>query len=228
MLRDKRCPTALFSLFHSFVSLDSHRSATDGVYTSFHGSILDIMRASVPLLIASAAFALAAPSPKILPLKGLIRNRPAPADLLAQIETIKVASLAVENSTESEEVTAPYKNVWASLTTAEAAQVVSFLHNQTELNLTAAADADSYVLGPFASVEPGIGFFACSAPTLFPFSNSWSNWAGAIDLAPPNKTDVLDWIDGKASEPPRFAKVILQCEFEGSIALFARIKSFPS
>ncbi|ORY58360.1 copper amine oxidase [Leucosporidium creatinivorum] len=139
------------------------------------------MRTTISLLIASAALALAAPSPKILPLKGLIRNRPAPEDLLAQIEILKVASLAAENTTETETITAPYKNVWASLTTAEAAQVVSFLHNQTDLNLTAAADADT-----------------------------WSNWVGAIDLAPPNKTDVLDWIDGKASEPPRFAKVILQ------------------
>lgn len=123
------------------------------------------MRSSISLLIASAALALAAPSPKILPLKGLIRNRPAPADLLAQIETVKVASLAVENTTETEEITAPYKNVWISLTTAEAAQVVSFLHNQTELNLTAAADADTCVLDPFASVEP-VDFLACSALTF--------------------------------------------------------------
>lgn len=101
------------------------------------------MRSSVSLLIAGAVLAIAAPSPKILPLKGLIRNRPAPADLLAQIETVKVANFATENTTETEEVTAPYKNVWHSLSTAEAAQVVSFLHNQTELNLTAAADADT-------------------------------------------------------------------------------------
>lgn len=63
----------------------------------------------------------------------------------------KVVSDAATNtsstSLEDPTVVAPYANIWASLTSAEAASVVAFLHNQTELNLTASADAGSYVFG---------------------------------------------------------------------------------
>lgn len=56
-------------------------------------------------------------------------------------------------------VTAPHTNVWAGLSTDEAAAVVGFLHNNTDLNLTAAADA-----------------------------GSWDNVITNLDLAAPNKT----------------------------------------
>lgn len=56
-------------------------------------------------------------------------------------------------------MTAPWPNVWAGLSIDEAAGVVNFLHNHTDLNLTAAADA-----------------------------GSWDNVITNLDLAAPNKT----------------------------------------
>ena len=56
----------------------------------------------------------------------------------------KLAFAAAVNTTEeSTSTTAPRDNIWASLSAYEASQVVEFLHNQTELNLTVSADAGS-------------------------------------------------------------------------------------
>lgn len=44
-------------------------------------------------------------------------------------------------SASAPEVSAPYANIWQELSNDEAADVIAFLHNQTDLNLTAAADA---------------------------------------------------------------------------------------
>ncbi|KAF7361132.1 Amine oxidase [Mycena sanguinolenta] len=53
------------------------------------------------------------------------------------------------NSTFSPVAVAPKSNIFISLTDDEAAAVIGFLHNQTELNLTAAADAGAYfIVGP--------------------------------------------------------------------------------
>ncbi|KAJ7159987.1 copper amine oxidase [Mycena crocata] len=71
---------------------------------------------------------------------------------------------------------APKSNIFISLTNDEAASVISFLHNQTELNLTAAADA-----------------------------GAWDNAIEVVDLVQPNKTDALDYLDNGGPAPDRFA-----------------------
>ncbi|KAJ6629905.1 copper amine oxidase [Mycena sp. CBHHK59/15] len=73
-------------------------------------------------------------------------------------------------------VVAPKTNIFNSLTNDEAASVISFLHNQTELNLTAAADA-----------------------------GAWDNAIEVVDLVQPNKTDALDYLDHGGAVPDRYA-----------------------
>lgn len=47
----------------------------------------------------------------------------------------------IPNTTAAPTTSAPKANIWRSLSNDEAASVVAWLHNQTALNLTAAADA---------------------------------------------------------------------------------------
>ena len=74
--------------------------------------------------------------------------------------------------------TAPKLNIFSSLSNDEAAQVIGFLHNQTDLNLTASSDA-----------------------------GDWDNSILVVDLYAPNKTDALAYLDGNATQPDRFARV---------------------
>ena len=75
-----------------------------------------------------------------------------------------------------EAITAPYTNVFASLTNDEAAAVIGFLHQQESLNLTASADA-----------------------------GSWDNWIMVVDTYTPNKTDAITYLNGQGQAPPRYA-----------------------
>lgn len=75
---------------------------------------------------------------------------------------------------------APKKNVWASLTNDEAASVISFLHNQTSLNLTASDDA-----------------------------GAWDNAITIVDLLTPNKTEVTSYLRGEGAEPKRYARATI-------------------
>lgn len=74
--------------------------------------------------------------------------------------------------------TAPYKNIWNSLTNDEAASVIGFLHAQESLNLTASGDA-----------------------------GAWDNSIMVVDLYTPNKTDALPYMHSGGSEdaPARWA-----------------------
>jgi primary-amine oxidase len=74
-----------------------------------------------------------------------------------------------------QKTTAPYKNIFNSLTNDEAASIISFLHSQESLNLTAADSA-----------------------------GSWDNSIMVVDLAAPNKTDALSYFAG-GDEPSRWA-----------------------
>ncbi|KAL7413894.1 copper amine oxidase [Mrakia frigida] len=88
--------------------------------------------------------------------------------------------LNITSETASSSLTAPYENIFISLTNDEAAAVISFLHNQTELNLTASADA-----------------------------GEWDNAISVIDLVAPNKTLALDFLDGNGTAPERYAKAMI-------------------
>ncbi|KAJ7479846.1 copper amine oxidase [Mycena latifolia] len=92
------------------------------------------------------------------------------------IEVLAAASPPSNSTTFSPVAVAPKANIFISLTNDEAASVVSFLHNQTELNLTAAADA-----------------------------GAWDNAIEVLDLVQPNKTDALEYLDNGAPLPDRFA-----------------------
>ncbi|GAA6059733.1 hypothetical protein JCM10212_000261 [Sporobolomyces blumeae] len=121
---------------------------------------------------------LAAPSPKIPSIKyPTLRHRPVVDDFVApDISNLNV-QLQTESSYATPTVTAPKENVWAQLTSEEAASVVAFLHKQKDLNLTAASDA-----------------------------GSWDNMISVIDLATPNKTESLDYMTKNGtSTPPRYA-----------------------
>lgn len=120
------------------------------------------MRAGFALsaLIAVATTATAAPTldRRKLPVfkNRFVKSRPAIHNYVTDV------SGAQYNRTEIPDVptvTAPHPNVWASLSNEEAASVVGFLHNNTDLNLTAAADA-----------------------------TAWDNVITNLDLAVPNKT----------------------------------------
>ncbi|GAA5903080.1 uncharacterized protein JCM6883_002688 [Sporobolomyces salmoneus] len=125
--------------------------------------------------------ALAAPSPKIPSIRyPSLRSRPVLPDYVAPPLNNLAVQLASSNSSshhyETPTVKAPKTNIWAPLSSDEAASVVSFLHNQTNLNLTAATDA-----GP------------------------WDNLISVVDLAVPNKTESLAYFDKNSTTPPRYA-----------------------
>jgi primary-amine oxidase len=64
-----------------------------------------------------------------------------------------------------------------SLSNDEAADVISFLHDQPELNLTAVENA-----------------------------TSWDNTILVVDLANVKKSDALAYLDGSGQQPQRYAK----------------------
>ncbi|KZV72277.1 copper amine oxidase [Peniophora sp. CONT] len=75
---------------------------------------------------------------------------------------------------------APKSNVWAQLTDDEAADIVKYLHKQTELNLTASSDA-----------------------------GTWDNAITVVDILRPNKTGVLAYLDGEGSAPDRYGRAVI-------------------
>lgn len=111
-------------------------------------SSLATVCAALALSLATSA----APSPKKLALNGIGSQ---PINRIKQVAASKkdafvngsplpfVANAATSKSDMNPTVDAPFDNIWASLTSSEAAQAVAFLHEQDELNLTASADAGS-------------------------------------------------------------------------------------
>ncbi|EPE06668.1 copper amine oxidase [Ophiostoma piceae UAMH 11346] len=78
-------------------------------------------------------------------------------------------------------ITAPRKNIWASLTGIEASSVVGWLFDQPELNLTAAENA-----------------------------TSWDNTILLVEVMAPNKSDALPYLNGGCkTAPTRYAHVVL-------------------
>ncbi|KAK8234385.1 membrane copper amine oxidase [Phyllosticta capitalensis] len=80
----------------------------------------------------------------------------------------------------AQSIVAPKSNVWAGLTDAEAASVISWLFSQKDLNLTTTDDA-----------------------------GEWDNTVTLVELMIPNKTDSLAYLDGNATAPARYAHVQL-------------------
>lgn len=78
-------------------------------------------------------------------------------------------------------VTAPRPNVFRDLSPPEVAGVASWLFAQPDLNITASEEA-----------------------------GEWDNTVALIEVQPPNKTDVVAYLDGTAPEPPRYAHVVLE------------------
>lgn len=78
-------------------------------------------------------------------------------------------------------ITAPKPNVFRELSPPEVAGVAEWLFAQPDLNLTAAEDA-----------------------------GEWDNTIALIEVMPPNKTNVVAYLDGSAPEPPRYAHVVLE------------------
>ncbi|BGP31066.1 hypothetical protein JCM10296v2_002830 [Rhodotorula toruloides] len=122
------------------------------------------------LLAATAVTA--APSPKLPYFRGT-RPRPAVQNFVSNVASAQYNLTDIPGKPTTK---APHANIWATLSNDEAAEVVSFLHNQTALNLTAASDA-----------------------------GSWDNQITVIDLAVPNKTETLNYLSGKGPKPPRMA-----------------------
>ncbi|KAJ5745952.1 membrane copper amine oxidase [Penicillium odoratum] len=77
-------------------------------------------------------------------------------------------------------IQAPKKNIWTGLTDPEAASVLSWLFEQTDLNLTLSKDA-----------------------------GDWDNTVELVELMQPNKTNSLHFIDHNGKEPPRYAHVVI-------------------
>ncbi|OAG05511.1 membrane copper amine oxidase [Paraphaeosphaeria sporulosa] len=77
-------------------------------------------------------------------------------------------------------VTAPIPNVWEGFTDEEAASVVYWLFEQSDLNLTTSEKA-----------------------------GEWDNSVLLVELQRPNKTDVVAYLDGSGPAPDRYAHVLL-------------------
>ncbi|WVQ79580.1 hypothetical protein IAT38_001680 [Cryptococcus sp. DSM 104549] len=119
-------------------------------------------------LLALLGTALALPSPKISSVKRPGHHRPP--------HRREVITNEADPSASAPTTTASKDNIWAYLTNDEAAGVISFLHNQTDLNLTAVDDA-----------------------------GDWDNTIMVVDLLAPNKSDALAYIDGNGTKPERWA-----------------------
>ncbi|GAA5982519.1 hypothetical protein JCM5350_006100 [Sporobolomyces pararoseus] len=135
---------------------------------------------SLALNLATLAVGvLAAPSPKLPSIRyPSLRARPVVPDYVSSsFNNLAVQLKSNSSSTyDTPTVKAPKTNIWAPLSSEEAASVVSFLHNQTSLNLTSADEA-----------------------------GSWDNMISVVDLATPNKTESLHYLDGNSTIPPRYA-----------------------
>ncbi|KAJ7058557.1 copper amine oxidase [Mycena amicta] len=128
--------------------------------------MLRLLSALLCLLLASPA--LAGPHARLRRPKNWAKKP-------AQLEVLATSS-ANASSTFNTVAAAPKENIFISLTDDEAASVISFLHNQTELNLTAVADA-----------------------------GAWDNAIEVVDLVQPNKTDALNYLDHNGPAPARYA-----------------------
>ncbi|GAA5960930.1 hypothetical protein JCM3765_007545 [Sporobolomyces pararoseus] len=136
---------------------------------------------SLALNLATLAVGvLAAPSPKLPSIRyPSLRARPVVPDYVSSSFNnlaVQLKSNSSSSTYDTPTVKAPKTNIWAPLSSEEAASVVSFLHNQTSLNLTSADEA-----------------------------GSWDNMISVVDLATPNKTESLQYIDGNSTVPPRYA-----------------------
>ncbi|WVQ72054.1 hypothetical protein IAR50_001598 [Cryptococcus sp. DSM 104548] len=120
------------------------------------------------LALALLGTALALPSPRI----SSVRQPGSNARPSQHRDTLANSSSATVPPT----TTAPKNNLWNLLTNDEAAEIISYLHNQTTLNLTAATDA-----------------------------GDWDNTVLMVDVLPPNKTNALLYLDGNGTRPERYA-----------------------
>ncbi|BGP51602.1 hypothetical protein JCM10450v2_007552 [Rhodotorula kratochvilovae] len=139
------------------------------------------MRTTAAFAVAAAltaSSALAAPSPKYEYMKNRFKSQRIPVSFNTDVSTNQYNASAynLTDIPSAPTVQAPRKNIWAGLSTEEAADVVAFLHKQEALNLTAAADA-----------------------------GSWDNLISTLDLLAPNKTDAVQYMSGNGSEPARYA-----------------------
>lgn len=78
-------------------------------------------------------------------------------------------------------VQAPRPNVFRDLNPQEVSDVASWLFSRVDLNLTTHENA-----------------------------SEWDNTIALIEILPPNKTDVLAYLDGYGPEPTRYAHVVLE------------------
>lgn len=87
---------------------------------------------------------------------------------------------------------APKKNVWSQLKYDEVVAVREFMYDQKELNLSAG----------YGGYGGYYGYGGSSSGTIVTL--------GMIELNPPNKTDVLPYLEGTGPEPYRYAKTQIQ------------------
>ncbi|KAF2088297.1 membrane copper amine oxidase [Saccharata proteae CBS 121410] len=80
----------------------------------------------------------------------------------------------------AQSIAAPRSNIWAGLTDSEAAAVTKWLFSQRTLNLTLTENA-----------------------------GEWDNTVLLVELMIPNKTDALQYFDGNATAPDRYAHVVV-------------------
>ncbi|KAG8532817.1 uncharacterized protein KY384_002695 [Bacidia gigantensis] len=78
-------------------------------------------------------------------------------------------------------VKAPSSNIFASLSDDDAASVITFLHAQPSLNLTAAATA-----------------------------TSWDNKIQQVELLQPNKSDALSYLDSGSAAPKQYVRAVIR------------------
>jgi primary-amine oxidase len=108
------------------------------------------MAALTLVLSYSAELVLARPEPKVPARTKWTQNRGkkvARSALRHELEGRSWNTSAPSSScggSEAHAITAPYENLWAGLTDAEAVSVVAWLFSQTSLNLTATEDAGAW------------------------------------------------------------------------------------
>ncbi|KAK6371693.1 hypothetical protein LTS17_008516 [Exophiala oligosperma] len=85
------------------------------------------------------------------------------------------------DTTNTPSTKAPLPNIFAPLSADDSAAVTKFLHEQSELNLTANANA-----------------------------TSWDNVIVQVETLQPNKSDALPYLNGEGPKPARYARATLQ------------------
>ena len=94
--------------------------------------------------------------------------------------------------------TAPFSNPWSSLTDVEAASVAAWLFSQESFNLTVTAEAGDW------------DNTVCVIVTTHPHTATTDQTSRlAIEIMPPNKTDVLKYLEDGGPAPARYAHVTL-------------------